>query len=523
MHDGLTYAEELAAPAHLDARIEARIAPRFLPALSTAIVLAGERPERDSLSARGGPHGKAMARIAGKPMIAHVITTLARSGLVGEIVISSNADLTGEPELLAAANGIPLRHTRTRASICQSVKAAYDTLPTGRGALVTTADNPLLSVETLADFIAHAAGHDGFSIGLVPDHVIRARYPESKRTYYRFSDTAVSGANLFYFRGQAATQVLSFWEKAESYRKRPWKILSSFGWGTVVSMALRRLSFAEGFARAGHTIGCTVNAHLLREAEAAMDVDSPGDFIAAERILRARDQKARGPKQGVKTYAQSFAVFDLDRTITKRGTFTPFLLSSRNGVVARSALMLRLLRHMLLYKARRITRLELKNRMLALALKGKSAGEITAMAERFAARTLERGIRQGAALALAMHRMEGDTMVLATAATDLYVQPLAKALGFNHIVCTETAFTGRADQPVEIVGANCYGDDKFMQLHDALLGKSGLKREQIFISFYSDHHTDMPLLEWADVPVVVSPGIKTHSKAVNRQMKIVEW
>jgi HAD superfamily hydrolase (TIGR01490 family) len=523
MHDGLTLAGGQATASHLDAGIEARIATNFLPALSTAIVLAGERPERDSLSLRGGQHGKAMARIAGKPMIAHVIATLARSGLVGEIVISSNADLTGEPEVLAAANGVPLRHAQTRASICQSVKAAYDTLRPGRGALVTTADNPLLSVATLTDFITHAAGHDGFSLGLVPDHVIRARYPESKRTYYRFSDTAVSGANLFYFRGEAAAQVLSFWEKAEAHRKKPWKILSSFGWGTVISMAFRRLSFREGFARAARTIGCSVNAHLLREAEAAMDVDSPRDFIAAERILRERDQEARSPENNGRAYVQSFAVFDLDRTITRRGTFTPFLLSTRAGFVARSVLMLRLLRHMLLYKAKRITRLELKNRMLALALNGKSAEEITAIAERFAVRTLDRGIRQGAALALAMHKMEGDTMVLATAATDLYVRPIAKALGFEHIVCTETAFTGQAEQPVEIVGTNCYGDDKFMQLHDALLGTSDLKREQIFVSFYSDHHTDMPLLEWADVAVVVCPGIRTHSKAVNRQMKIVEW
>ncbi|WP_020400204.1 HAD-IB family hydrolase [Kordiimonas gwangyangensis] len=523
MHDGLTLTESQLAIGAGATVANARVSTGFLPALSSAIVLAGERPERDMLGAQGGIHGKAMAPIAGKPMIAHVVATLARSGLVGEILISSNSDLTGEAELTHAAAGIPLRHVPTRTTICSSVKAAYDCVPKGRGALVTTADNPLLSVEALSDFIMAAAGHDGLSLGLVPDHVIRAKYPTSKRTYYRFRDAAVSGANLFYFRGDAATNVLGFWERAESHRKKPWKILSAFGWGTVMGMALRRLSLKDGFARAGKVVGCPVNAHLLKEAEAAMDVDSPRDFVAAERILVDRMKHTRGPQKWGGSGTQSFAVFDLDRTLTKRGTFTPFLLSTRKGMVARSVLMLRLLRHMILYKAKRISRLELKNRMLTLAFKGFSEQEIEAASARFAQKTVAKGLRPGAELALAMHRMEGDTMVLATAAIDLYVHAIANALGFECVVCTGTTFTGDERAPVALSGANCYGDDKFLQLRDALLGTSGLTRDRIFVSFYSDHHTDMPLLEWADVPVVVCPGIKTHSMAVVRQMKIVEW
>nr|WP_025896786.1 NTP transferase domain-containing protein [Kordiimonas gwangyangensis] len=373
MHDGLTLTESQLAIGAGATVANARVSTGFLPALSSAIVLAGERPERDMLGAQGGIHGKAMAPIAGKPMIAHVVATLARSGLVGEILISSNSDLTGEAELTHAAAGIPLRHVPTRTTICSSVKAAYDCVPKGRGALVTTADNPLLSVEALSDFIMAAAGHDGLSLGLVPDHVIRAKYPTSKRTYYRFRDAAVSGANLFYFRGDAATNVLGFWERAESHRKKPWKILSAFGWGTVMGMALRRLSLKDGFARAGKVVGCPVNAHLLKEAEAAMDVDSPRDFVAAERILVDRMKHTRGPQKWGGSGTQSFAVFDLDRTLTKRGTFTPFLLSTRKGMVARSVLMLRLLRHMILYKAKRISRLELKNRMLTLAFKASAS------------------------------------------------------------------------------------------------------------------------------------------------------
>ena len=523
MHDGLTLTESQLAIGAGAVAASARVSTGFLPALSSAIVLAGERPERDSLGAQGGVHGKAMASIAGKPMIAHVISTLARSGLVGEILISSNADLTREAELVAAAAGVPLRHVPTSKTICSSVKAALGRVPSDRGALVTTADNPLLSVETLNDFLVASAGHDGLSLGLVPDHVIRAKYPTSKRTYYRFRDAAVSGANLFYFRGDATSNVLGFWERAESHRKKPWKILSAFGWGTVMGMAFRRLSLKDGFARAADVVGCPVNAHLLKEAEAAMDVDSPRDFVAAERILVDRMNHIGGPQKWSGSRTQSFAVFDLDRTLTKRGTFTPFLLSTRRGMVARSALMLRLLGQMILYKARRISRLELKNRMLALTFKGFSDQEIEAAAAKFAQTTVEKGLRRGAELALAMHRMEGDTLVLATAAIDLYVHAMAKALGIKRVVCTGTAFTGNGNAPVALTGANCYGDDKFLQLRDALLGASGISRDRIFVSFYSDHHTDMPLLEWADVPVVVCPGIKTHSMAVTKQMKIVEW
>ncbi|WP_417449466.1 HAD-IB family hydrolase [Kordiimonas sp.] len=532
MHNGLILARESAAPFTAPAwpQAESRTEPDSTPlpdspgaaATCCAIVLAGRRAEADTMQQLRNGHGKAMAMMLGKPMLAHVIEALAKSGMVQEIVISAQVDLTTDPRLVAAAGGIALRHAPAQDSVCASVRKAY--AMAGGQALVTTADNPLLQAETVQNFLRGATAHEGLAVGLVAKSVIRAKYPASKRTYYRFQDTAVSGANLFYLRGPKAPMVLDFWRQVEAHRKRPWRVLRSFGWGTVLGMALGQFRLQEGFERASHVIGCPVRPQLLEEPEAAMDVDSPKDFIAAEAILRDRQQERDEitPDRAA-SGAQGVAVFDLDRTLTRRGTFTPFLQSTRSGVVSRSVLMLRLLRHMVLYKARRISRLELKNRMLAATFRGRTPADIEGFAQRFARRVLDTGLRDGCTLALAMHKMEGDTMVLATASVDLYARHIAAGLGFDDVICTKTVFSEKEVMPVRIDGDNCYGASKLLRLRDRLLAGGTLDRGQVFVSFYSDHHADMPLLEWADTPVVVSPGIRTHAMAVNRQMAIVEW
>jgi 2-C-methyl-D-erythritol 4-phosphate cytidylyltransferase len=53
----------------------------------TAVVLAGSRGGADPVAQVSGVSHKAFADIAGKPMVAHVLDTLAASPSVGEIIV----------------------------------------------------------------------------------------------------------------------------------------------------------------------------------------------------------------------------------------------------------------------------------------------------------------------------------------------------------------------------------------------------------------------------------------------------
>ncbi len=221
--------------------------------------------------------------------------------------------------------------------------------------------------------------------------------------------------------------------------------------------------------------------------------------------------------------AARFAVFDLDRTITKHGTFTAFLLSTRRTFATRAALMLRILAHMVRYKTGRMDRLVLKNHMLETALRGMSQTLVERAAEDFAVRIVKTGIRAGFSPVLARHREAGDMLVMATASIDLYASLFASHFDFDLLVCTTTAFAAHGPESLRIVGPNCYGAEKQARVAEALLPDCAVSREEIFVSAYSDDLSDMPLLKWANDPSVVCPRRKTRALAVAARMKIEQW
>ena len=118
--------------------------------------------------------------------------------------------------------------------------------------------------------------------------VIEAKYPDIPRTYYRFSDAAISGANLFYVSGAEGLKAIRFWAYVEQHRKNPLRLFAKFGLVNLALMASKRLSLVQAFERASAKIGCTIKPVLLPHAEAAIDVDKPIDLLIAEAIIARR-------------------------------------------------------------------------------------------------------------------------------------------------------------------------------------------------------------------------------------------
>ena len=218
------------------------------------------------------------------------------------------------------------------------------------------------------------------------------------------------------------------------------------------------------------------------------------------------------------------AIFDLDRTITRYGTFTPFLLGTRRSTLARAALMARIAGSMLSHKMGRLSRRQLKDRMLAHTFAGRSKRDVERHAEAFVERLLKQGVRSGALKAIAAHRAAGDILVLATAAMDFYAARIAERLGFDLVVATGTEWRLRHDGthlPV-LATENCYGAEKLARLREAL--KEHLDQDGgAELSFYSDHHTDEPVFDWVHRPAAVSPNRKLRSLARRRGMKVLDW
>lgn len=252
--------------------------PNTLTSVSV-LILAGQREGViDPLCAAADVERKALIPILGKPMLNYVLDALTAAKLAAPFHVSGleadyDARLTQSPSAPGPAG------------------SAYAALTDGISfpCLVTTCDHPLLTAEMVEIFVSKAqeSGAD-FCVGLAPKSVIQPAYPETKRTYWKFSDTPVSGCNLFYIANEKGLAVIEFWKEAQHLRKQPLKLARMIAWGLVAKYLTGRLTLAEAFNYVSKRLNITATPVLIPIAEAAIDVDKPSDKELVEQILTGR-------------------------------------------------------------------------------------------------------------------------------------------------------------------------------------------------------------------------------------------
>jgi HAD superfamily hydrolase (TIGR01490 family) len=216
------------------------------------------------------------------------------------------------------------------------------------------------------------------------------------------------------------------------------------------------------------------------------------------------------------------AIYDMDRTVTRRATYTPFLLHCAMARAPWRLLLLPLvLLSMLAYAAKLIDRGRLKEINHRLLLGGRRhPAELKPLVDRFAAATVAGNIRPGARDAIARDKAEGRRVVMATASYRLYAEAIADQLGFDDVIGTNSIIGLDSRVHAKIDGQNCYGPAKLAMVTD-WLANSGFGRGHV--RFYSDHASDAPVFEWADEPVAVNPHDRLRALASERGWRIEDW
>ena len=217
-----------------------------------------------------------------------------------------------------------------------------------------------------------------------------------------------------------------------------------------------------------------------------------------------------------------FAIYDMDRTLTRHATYTPFLLHCALRRAPWRLLFLPLVvASMLAYVARLIDRGRLKeiNHRLLLGRK-RHPHELKPLVDSFAERQVATNIRPGARLAIARDKAEGRRVVMATASYRLYADAIGQLLGFDDVIGTGSIIGLDERVHARIEGDNCYGPAKLRMVTD-WLGRSGLARGHV--RFYSDHASDAPVFEWADEAVAVNPHDRLARLARERGWRVENW
>jgi HAD superfamily hydrolase (TIGR01490 family) len=217
------------------------------------------------------------------------------------------------------------------------------------------------------------------------------------------------------------------------------------------------------------------------------------------------------------------AIFDLDRTVTRIGTYSPFLLfAARRLNPLRLACVPLVLCAMAGYKLRLLSRKRLKETMHRLMLgNAVTHDRMAAVAEAFAAHTVARNIYPQAMLMLEQERDSGAMVVIASAAHEFYLAPICHALGTRHAIGTRSTGLGPILR-ARINGENCYGPEKRRRI-ESFLAEYGLSRETTHVRLFSDDYSDLPSLLFADEPIATNPSRKLLRSARRMNWTVVDW
>ena len=124
---------------------------------------------------------------------------------------------------------------------------------------------------------------------------------------------------------------------------------------------------------------------------------------------------------------------------------------------------------------------------------------------------------------IADHKAKGDFCLIMTATNKFVTEPIAHHLGVDGLIATELemiddTYTGK------VQGRANFQDGKVLNLELWLKTRNVTGATPLDLKgsiFYSDSFNDLPLLEYAETPVVVDPDDTLRKIAQERQWKIM--
>lgn len=255
--------------------------------MTTAVVLAGG-PADDVAALEPGAVNKAFVRVAGVTLVERTLRALRAGKEIARIIVVAPPAAHDHPAL---AHADELRPDGKKIGV--SLRSGLDGLPPGELVLVSTSDLPILTPQSVDDFVAYARALDpDVGYGCVEQRVHLASYPNVPHTWARLREGTFCGAGLVAIKPRALAALESFIERIGAARKNPLALASLFGWDVLVRFAIGQLSISAAECRASQLLGAPVRAIVSPYPETGVNVDRVTDVALAEELLAPLSSRA---------------------------------------------------------------------------------------------------------------------------------------------------------------------------------------------------------------------------------------
>jgi GTP:adenosylcobinamide-phosphate guanylyltransferase len=245
-----------------------------------AVVLAGGRPDAVSALEADAPN-KAFVRVGGVTLVERTLRALRSGKRVRRVVVVA-PPATHATAALSLADECRADGVR----ISDSLRSGLQGFPPDELLLVCTSDLPVLTGESIDDFIEHALSVDpDIGYGCVERRVHLASYPQVPHTWAALREGTFCGAGLIVMKPRVLPALERFIERLGAARKNPLRLASLFGWDVLLRFAFRRLTVTSAERRAAAILGAPVRAIVSPYAETAVNVDRVSDVALAEALV----------------------------------------------------------------------------------------------------------------------------------------------------------------------------------------------------------------------------------------------
>ena len=200
-------------------------------------------------------------------------------------------------------------------------------------------------------------------------------------------------------------------------------------------------------------------------------------------------------------------IFDLDLTLTKKNTYIAFLMQCLKKKKRAVFYFPFLVFSVFQFFFKKIDNSQLKQRFLSVFLSGVSLNQIQPVIDSFSQKILMNGLFVDAIKELEMLLKNGNTVILASASLDIYVNEIGRLLNCSKIISTKVEIDCDNKITGKIDGGNLKGINKLKAVKNYLREESGKN-----ITFYSDSISDLPLFEWVEYPIIINFNPKNHYK-----------
>lgn len=218
------------------------------------------------------------------------------------------------------------------------------------------------------------------------------------------------------------------------------------------------------------------------------------------------------------------AIYDMDKTVTRRATYNGFLLHMAfNKSPWRLFLSPLLPFGLALYLAKIWDRRRLKEFSQKLLVGHRVSPEkFSRYLESHAELVVGKNVYPQLHDRVAEEKAAGYRHIMATASYRLYVEAIAHRLGFEDVIATDLATDSSGHVLARIDGHNCYDAAKLDKVKAWMAGE-GLSRDECHIRAYSDHVSDAPLLAYADEAFATNPHQPLADMAKANGWQILDW